>query len=93
VTSVNLVMLMGTVEGAPQPRDDATAFRLKTHEQWSAKGGRSGERTVIHIVTAEGKLALPASRLQGGDLVHVEGRLRYDGHQPAQVIALRLEAL
>lgn len=80
---VNKVTLIGYLGGNPDVRftgsDTAvTNLRLCTTDIWNDLDGKRCERSDWHKVTCWGRLAEIAGEfLQAGDLIYVEGQLRY----------------
>lgn len=80
-TSINKVMLIGTVGKDPKSRLTAaskcTSFSLATSEHFG-KGDARKEKTEWHYVICWGKLADIVEKYVGkGSLIYVEGRINY----------------
>jgi single-strand DNA-binding protein len=83
---MNKAILIGTVDNDPAVktvgRSQLASFKVATHESWRGKDGQQQDRTDWHRVAAWGQLADVAGRLQRGQLVVIEGKIKtrsYDG--------------
>jgi len=81
MASVNKVILIGNVGGAPEirymPNGEAVAnFSIATTDQWKDKGGQKQERTTWHRIAAYRKLSeIVESYVTKGTSIYIEGRI------------------
>lgn len=84
---VNQVTLVGYVGNGADTRHTAGGttvikFSVATNESWLDKSGERREETSWHHCVAFGKLADLVERyVNKGDLVYVQGRLKYDTYE------------
>lgn len=82
MASVNKVILVGNLGGAPEVRytqsgQAVASFNLATNERWKGKDGQMQEKTEWHKIVAWGKQAENCGQyLNKGSPVYIEGRLQ-----------------
>lgn len=82
MASVNKVILIGNLGGAPEVRytqsgQVVASFNVATNEKWKGKDGQNQEKTEWHKIVAWGKTAENCGQyLNKGSPVYIEGRLQ-----------------